>query len=167
VNSSQLTGYVGLGSNLGDREGHLRTALAALDRAGVHVRAASSIWETEPADGATGPWFLNMVVRIETTLAPPALLDALQAIERAAGRERAERNAPRTLDLDLLLVEGLAWRDARLVLPHPRMWLRRFVVAPLAEIAPELCEPATGRAARDVLAALGDAGRVRRLDPPV
>lgn len=161
--SHRLTAYVALGSNLGEREAHLRAALAGLERAGIEVTASSSVWETEPAGGATGPWFLNMVVRVETRLAPPEILAALQALERAAGRVGAERNAPRTLDLDLLHLRGLAWRDARLTLPHPRMWQRRFVVEPLAEVAPDLRDPATGRSAAEQRAQLTGREEVRRV----
>lgn len=140
-----MIAYVGLGSNLGLRRHHLRSGLEGLRSAGLEVRSVSSVWETEPVDTGDGRWFLNMAVSLEADRDPLELLDLLLAVERRAGRVRTVRNAPRTLDLDLLLVGDLRWRDERLILPHPRMWERRFVLEPLAEIAPELSNPETGR----------------------
>src|SRR5262245_65350723 len=99
-----MTGYVALGSNVGDRDEHLRAGILAMHAAGLKVTAASSVWETEPVGGAGPSWFLNMVVRVETDLTPEAALDTLLAIERARGRRRTRPNAPRELDLDLLLL---------------------------------------------------------------
>jgi 2-amino-4-hydroxy-6-hydroxymethyldihydropteridine diphosphokinase len=138
-----MLGYVGLGSNVGDREAHLRRALIAMDRAGIAPVAVSSVWETEPVDGAGPGWFLNMVARVTTELAPEAVLAAFQEIERAQGREPGTKNAPRELDLDLLTLGGLERRTAELTLPHPRMGSRRFVLAPLAELDPELARGLT------------------------
>jgi 2-amino-4-hydroxy-6-hydroxymethyldihydropteridine diphosphokinase len=136
-----MVGYIGLGSSEGDRAGHLREGLAGLARGGVTVEAASSLWETEPVDGAGPGWFLNMAVRVRTDLSPEALLDLCLAVERARGRvRRGGRPGPRPLDLDLLVFEGVARATPRLTLPHPRMWERRFVLAPLAELAPEFHE---------------------------
>ena len=149
-----MLGYVGLGSNVGDRESHLREALIAMDRAGIAPVAVSSVWETEPVDGAGPGWFLNMVARVATELSPEAMLKALQAIERAHGREPGIKNAPRQLDLDLLILGGLKRHSAELTLPHPRMWSRRFVLAPLAELDPELDQK---------LATLDDSHEVRKL----
>jgi len=129
--------YIGLGANLGDLAATLRAAIAALE-ALPHTRlaAVSSAWRSAPVD-AGGPDYLNAVVRLETALAPEPLLDALQAIERAYGRERPYVNAPRTLDLDLLLYDDLAMQSVRLTLPHPRLHQRAFVLHPLLEVAPE------------------------------
>jgi 2-amino-4-hydroxy-6-hydroxymethyldihydropteridine diphosphokinase len=137
------TAFVGLGANLGDARATLAAALAALRplAAGPDGPAASSFWRSAPVD-AHGPDFVNAVARLETSLAPHALLDALQAIERRFGRERPYRHAPRTLDLDLLLYGvagddgGLVLDDPRLVLPHPRAAQRAFVLEPLAELWP-------------------------------
>ena len=137
--------YIGLGANLGaDLSATLTEAalhLAALP--GTRVVALSSSWRSAPVD-AGGPDFLNAVVALETALAPGELLDALQAIEQAHGRERPYRNAPRTLDLDLLLYADLVLDTPRLTLPHPRLGERAFVLRPLLEIAPELAHLATG-----------------------
>ncbi|MDR7267640.1 2-amino-4-hydroxy-6-hydroxymethyldihydropteridine diphosphokinase [Pelomonas saccharophila] len=131
--------YVGLGANLGvDPAATLTQAalrLAALPH--TNVAALSSVWRSAPVDAA-GPDFLNAVVALDTTLLPLELLDALQAIEQAHGRERPYRNAPRTLDLDLLLYDQLTLDTPRLTLPHPRLGERAFVLRPLLEIAPQL-----------------------------
>lgn len=133
--------WIGLGANLGDAQGAIVEALAGISLIeGTRLAAVSSLYRSAPVD-AEGPDFLNAVARVDTTLPPEALLDALQAIERDHGRQRSHRNAPRTLDLDLL-----AWGDAvsaspRLTLPHPRMHLRAFVLVPLAELDPGLRLP--------------------------
>ncbi len=128
--------YIGLGANLGDAVGALKSALAALAQVpGTQVLASSSLYRTEPIDSA-GPDYLNAVAEVRTALTAPALLLALQAIENAAGRERPYRNAPRTLDLDLLLYGSAHIESSALTVPHPRTWERAFVVVPLAEIAP-------------------------------
>jgi 2-amino-4-hydroxy-6-hydroxymethyldihydropteridine diphosphokinase len=131
--------YIGLGANLGaDLPAtltHAARALAALPR--THVVALSSAWRSARVD-AGGPDFLNAVAALETAIAPLELLDALQAIELAHGRERPYRNAPRTLDLDLLLYGDVSIDTPRLTLPHPRLAERAFVLRPLLEIAPEL-----------------------------
>ena len=132
-----MLGYIGLGSNIGDREEHLRAGLFSMARARVFPVAVSSLWETEPVDGAGPDWFLNMVARVSTDLAPEQILEALLSGERERGRERRRPNAPRELDLDLLLLGDLRLDTPRLTVPHPRLWSRRFVLAPLAEIAPE------------------------------
>lgn len=137
--------YIGLGANLGaDLPATLTQAalrLAALP--GTRVAALSSVWRSAPVD-AGGPDFLNAVVALDTSLQPLELLDALQAIEQAHGRERPYRNAPRTLDLDLLIYGDLTLQTPRLTLPHPRLGERAFVLRPLLEIAPELVHLAAG-----------------------
>lgn len=134
----EVTAYIGLGANLGDAQRTLREALAGLDAlAGVRVVQTAPFYRTAPVD-ATGPDFVNTVACLRTTLPPLDLLDALQTIENRHGRERPYRNAPRTLDLDLLLYADETIADERLVVPHPRMHERAFVLAPLADIAPGL-----------------------------
>ena len=129
-----MVGYLGVGSNLGDRWARLRYGVGALADAGIEPLALSSVWESEPVGCDEPLWFLNMAVKFESSHQPLELLDALQQIERAAGRVRREVNAPRTLDLDLLVYGEIVLRDPRLRLPHPRMWQRRFVLEPLFEI---------------------------------
>jgi len=153
------TAYIGLGSNLGDREATIR---AALDRLRAHphieVTAESRLIETEPVGGPPGqPAFLNGAAAVETDLAPHALLDALKQIEHALGRRPRERWGPREIDLDLLLYGDRVVETERLTVPHPRLSERRFVLGPLAEIAPDARDPVTGRTAGEMLAALDSA----------
>jgi 2-amino-4-hydroxy-6-hydroxymethyldihydropteridine diphosphokinase len=158
-----MDGFVGLGSNLGDRRENLARGLAGLKSAGLTLVAMSSVWETEPVDAPSSRWFWNMVVKLSTALDPFEVLDRLLNVERDAGRERGVRNAPRTLDLDLLLLGRWVVRHPRLELPHPRMWQRRFVLDPLVELEPQLVNPATGRTAAEERDRLRDGPRVRRL----
>ena len=140
----QSTAYVALGANLGDARATLDAAFVALaGLPGTALQAASSLYRTAPID-SIGPDYLNAVVRLDTTLAPRALLAALHAIEDAHGRARPYRNAPRTLDLDLLMHDQRRLEGPALTLPHPRLHERAFVLWPLAEIAPNLVVPGRG-----------------------
>jgi len=140
--------FVGLGANLGDPVVQVTRALAALaELDDTRVVRTSSLYQTAPMGHADQPDYINAVVLLDTGLAPRALLDCLQGIERAAGRERSFRNAPRVLDLDLLLYGDRVIAAPGLVVPHPRMHERAFVLAPLLEIAPEAVVPGHGRAA--------------------
>lgn len=131
--------YLGIGSNLGDRLAALQGALDGLVATdGVRVVAVSSVYETEPVGGPEQPEFLNAVVAVDTSLSPHSLLALAQRLEAAAQRVRAERWGPRTLDVDVLLVGDDEVCTPDLEIPHPRMWERGFVMAPLAELAPEL-----------------------------
>jgi 2-amino-4-hydroxy-6-hydroxymethyldihydropteridine diphosphokinase len=133
--------YIGLGANLGDAKQTLLEALQALAATpGILSCQASRFYASDPVE-ATGPVFVNAVARLETTLAPLNLLDVLQHLELEHGRKRPYRNAPRTLDLDLLLYDALCLHTPRLTLPHPRMHLRAFVLQPLHELAPDLTLP--------------------------
>lgn len=131
-----VTAYIALGANLGHAADTVRQALRDL-AALPHTRLlrASSLYRTAPVE-SSGPDYINAVAELSTTLSPHALLAALQQLEHAAGRERPYRNAPRTLDLDILLYGELALDEPALTIPHPRMWQRAFVLQPLAEIAP-------------------------------
>jgi 2-amino-4-hydroxy-6-hydroxymethyldihydropteridine diphosphokinase len=130
-----MRAFLGLGSNLGERRAHLAIAVAALP----DVVAVSPVYETEPVGGPAGQDpYLNLVVELETELSPRGLLEVAQSLESAALRVRGERWGPRTLDVDVLLVGDLTVDEPDLVVPHPRMWERRFVLAPLADLAPEL-----------------------------
>jgi 2-amino-4-hydroxy-6-hydroxymethyldihydropteridine diphosphokinase len=160
----EVIGYVALGSNVGDRRANLALGLAGMAERALAPTLRSSIWESEPV-GTTAPaWFLNMVVRIRSSKTALDVLDDLLDIERVAGRTRtATRNAPRTLDLDLLTLGDSIVASERLTLPHPRMWQRRFVLAPLAEIDPDLVNPGNGKTVLQALRELDDAFEVRKL----
>ncbi len=145
--------YLGLGSNVGNREQHLATALAKLAAPDLRVRRVSSIYETEPVGFAAQRWFLNQVAEIETELFPMQLLARIGKIEQALGRVRTIANGPRTLDLDILFYGNAVVRTAKLEIPHPRIAERRFVLAPLAELAPELRHPLTHQTVRAMLEA--------------
>lgn len=139
--------WIGLGANLGEAQATLEAALAALaELPQTRLLRRSRFYRTAPVD-AGGPDYLNAVAELSTSLAPLALLEALQAIELAHGRQRPYRNAPRTLDLDVLLWGSERIEHARLSVPHPRLHLRAFVLAPLAELAPDLPLPGLGRVA--------------------
>jgi 2-amino-4-hydroxy-6-hydroxymethyldihydropteridine diphosphokinase len=157
------TAYIALGSNLGERAALLRGALGALQRSGdVRVTAESAVYETSPVGGPPQPDYLNMVVAVETSLGPEALLERCLAVEAEHGRVRRERWGARTLDLDLLSFGAVVLRTERLTLPHPRLAERAFVLVPLAEVAPEL---KIGDAMAGELAARCDRVGLRRLGP--
>ena len=137
------TGYLGLGSNVGDRAEHLRAAIRLLGEHGVEVEATSGAYETEPVGEITDqPDFLNAAIRVRTELEPLALLDLCKAVEAEGGRLfGGPRHGPRSIDVDLLLLGDVELRDERLTLPHPEVANRRFVLAPLLELDPELALP--------------------------
>jgi 2-amino-4-hydroxy-6-hydroxymethyldihydropteridine diphosphokinase len=161
-------GYLGLGSNIGDRRAHLEAAVAALRERGVDVLASSSVYDTEPVGLVLDqPEFLNACLRIDTELGPEELLDACKEVERAVGRAAGGmRHGPRVIDVDLLLLGELEHSSERLTLPHREVLSRRFVLVPLLELDPELTVPSGARLA-DALAALGPGQDVRRAGPPL
>jgi 2-amino-4-hydroxy-6-hydroxymethyldihydropteridine diphosphokinase len=160
-----LRGYLGLGSNEGDRRANLRAALDALERGGVKVMRTSGVYETEPqGEVRDQPDFLNACAAIETELGPEELLDACKEVERALGRNAAgPRHGPRPVDVDVLLLGDLEHASERLSVPHPEVRSRRFVLEPLLELEPELTLPDGTRLA-DELARLGGQ-RVEHVGP--
>jgi 2-amino-4-hydroxy-6-hydroxymethyldihydropteridine diphosphokinase len=158
------TVYLGLGSNVGDREQFIRAAVDALNRAGVHVKRLSPLYETEPQGFAEQAWFLNGVAEVETELFPRQLLTRIRAVERTFKRQRIVRFGPRTIDIDILLYGDVALETAALTIPHPRYRERRFVLAPLADLAPGLRDPVTRQSVAEMLAGLK--GQTVRLRSP-
>ena len=161
-------GYLGLGSNVGDRRANLQAAVEDLWAHDVAVLASSSVYETEPVGEVLDqPDFYNACVRVETEHDPEALLDACKAVERALGRASGGiRHGPRPIDVDLLLLGDLEYESERLRLPHREVSTRRFVLAPLLELDPGLVVPGAGPAAA-ALAALGTGQEVRVVGPPL
>ncbi len=163
------TVFLSAGSNLGNRKEHLLAGLRALDAAGVHPARVSSFFETEPVGTTSQHWFLNVALEARTSLAPQDLLRRCQQIERSRGRIRTFQGAPRTLDLDILLYENFVLDLPHLKIPHPRMAERRFVLEPLAEIAPQLLHPVLHRSILFLLQSCPDSSTVQHYlpgDPP-
>jgi 2-amino-4-hydroxy-6-hydroxymethyldihydropteridine diphosphokinase len=157
------TAYLSLGSNLDDREANLRRAIELLASPEIRIKRTSSLYETEPQDLPHQPWFLNLVVEIETSLFPLQLLARIQRIEKELGRQRRVPKGPRTIDIDILLFSNFVIDAESLVIPHPRFRERRFVLAPLADLAPHLRDPVTGKSMRELLTEL-KGQVVRRVD---
>jgi 2-amino-4-hydroxy-6-hydroxymethyldihydropteridine diphosphokinase len=164
----ERVGYLGLGSNVGDRRSHLQAAVGALPRHGVRVLASSAVYETEPVGEVTDQReFLNACVSVRTELEPHPLLDACKAVELEGGRPPGGiRHGPRPIDVDLLLLGDLELRTDRLDLPHPEVTSRRFVLVPLLELDPGLTLP-DGTKLAAALDALGPGQEVRRAGPPL
>ena len=156
------TAYLSLGSNLGDRAGNLRAAIAQLDVAG-RLLAVSALYETQPVDVPDQPWFLNCVAAIETDKTARELFQIALHVEAAMGRLRMREKGPRKIDIDVVLFGDRVMDEPGLKIPHPAMHQRRFVLEPLVEIAPEVRHPQLSKTARELLAALAGGQTVRRL----
>jgi 2-amino-4-hydroxy-6-hydroxymethyldihydropteridine diphosphokinase len=158
--------YISLGSNIGDRAAMLARGIEALDAAGVRVLRRSSLYASEPVDAPPQAWFLNAVVEASTSLMPLQLLRVLMGIEQALGRRRTVFHGPRTLDLDILFYGSSVIHAPTLEVPHPRIEQRRFVLVPLAELAPGMRHPVSRKAVSQLLAETTDTGRVQRWREP-
>jgi len=152
--------YLCLGSNLGDRREALDWGLDQIERSGITITKRSSYYETEPVDYEDQPWFLNRVVGGATSLSPKELIVLLKGIEARAGRIRTTRFGPRRLDIDVLLYGDEVIEEGPVIVPHPRMDARRFVLIPLTEIAPDLVDPRTGRRFTEILIGLDEGKKV-------
>jgi 2-amino-4-hydroxy-6-hydroxymethyldihydropteridine diphosphokinase len=158
--------YLGLGSNLGEREKMLAEAVRALDSPQLRILRLSPVYETEPVGLAGQNWFLNQVAEAETDLFPLQLLHRTSKVEAQLKRRRLAPNGPRTIDIDILLFSNFVVDADSLEIPHPRFRERRFVLAPLADLAPHLRDPVTGKSIRELLAEL-KGQVVRRVDSPI
>jgi 2-amino-4-hydroxy-6-hydroxymethyldihydropteridine diphosphokinase len=156
------TVYLTLGSNVGDRQTNLKRALELLETPELHVLRLSSVYDTEPRDLRSQPRFLNQVVEAETSLFPMQLLKRIAKIERELGRKRLVEKGPRTIDIDILLFERFVVDTEELTIPHPRLHERRFVLEPLAELAPDLRHPVLRKSVRELLSGVPPQG-VRKL----
>jgi len=154
--------YLSLGSNIGDRQTHLLEAIGRLKDLGM-VRAISSFYETEPVEFTDQDWFLNCAVTLETDKSPAQLIAALFQIEEQMGRLRIQKKGPRIIDIDILLFGDAVIRTKELTIPHPAMTTRRFVLEPLAEIAPNAIHPALNKTVQNLLEELSPGQEVRRV----
>ncbi|HEY7351932.1 MAG TPA: 2-amino-4-hydroxy-6-hydroxymethyldihydropteridine diphosphokinase [Terriglobales bacterium] len=154
--------YLSLGSNMGDRDANLRLAIEKLSELGS-VIAVSSFYETEPVDTGPQPWFVNCAVKFDTEKMPRQLIAAILALEQGMGRQRRQEKAPRTIDIDILLFGSSIIEIPSLTIPHPRMHERRFVLEPLAEIAPDVRHPAFKRTIRELRDALPAGQQVKKM----
>jgi len=155
--------YLGLGSNIGNPAGRLTAAVLALEKEGVRILKTSALYKTEPVGLSAQPWFINQVLEADTEASPCALLALAKKIERYGGRRPGPRNGPRSIDIDILLMDGVILRTETLTIPPERMAERRFVLAPLAEIAPRLVHPILGKTIRILLRDCPDRSVVRRI----
>ena len=159
--------YIGLGSNVGDREERIRTGMKSLQERDITVRRSAALYWTEPRDLEDQPWFLNTVLEVRTLLEPEALLRQCLEIERALGRVRDVSRGPRPLDIDILLYKERILDLPGLTVPHPRYRERRFVLVPLVELAPDLGDPVSGLTMRQLLDLCQDTGEVRFYSGPL
>ena len=159
----QSLAYLSLGSNVGDREANLRASQDRLGTAGRLV-AVSSLYETEPVEFTEQPWFLNCAIALETAQTPQQLMASILNIEEAMGRQRTQKKGPRIIDIDILLFGEGVLDSEEVTLPHPAMHQRRFVLEPLAEIAPEMRHPALGKTIRELRDALPPGQTVRKME---
>jgi len=158
-----MRAYLSLGSNLGDSARVLRKALKLLPAAGIRVQRVSSFYKTEPIEFLDQPWFVNCAAEVKTALPPLELLRKIKSLERTLGRRSGKPKGPRLIDIDILLYENVVVRSSRLVVPHPRLSERRFVLVPLREIAPGMTHPVSGKTVSEMWRETADKSKVIKL----
>jgi 2-amino-4-hydroxy-6-hydroxymethyldihydropteridine diphosphokinase len=159
--------FLALGSNLGDRQAYLRSAIDGLSRHGVQIVRSASLYSTEPQGMAGQPWFLNTVVEANTLSSPEELLESCLAVEKENLRERKDEKESRTLDIDIIFYGDRILKTLGLTIPHPEFPNRRFVLEPLAEIAPDFVDPVSGKSVRQLLENVNDPGGIHLVAPPL
>ena len=157
--------YLALGSNLGDRENYLRSGVRGLADRDIHIIGCASLYSTEPREILDQPWFLNTAIEGNTILSPGDLLETCLEIEKENHRSRDGTKGPRTLDIDIIFYGNEIIRNTGLTIPHPSFSMRRFVLAPLAEIAPDFVDPTSGKTVAQLLAVCPDRAEVRLVGP--
>jgi 2-amino-4-hydroxy-6-hydroxymethyldihydropteridine diphosphokinase len=159
--------FLAVGSNIGDREANLKRAVRELAAADVRTVQSASVYSTEPKEILDQPWFLNTVIEVRTSMEPDDLMRRCLEIEAECGRQRIQPGGPRTLDIDIILSGDRILRSDLVEIPHPRYAKRRFVMVPLAEIAPDVMDPILKVSMAHILASLEDPGEVHRTGPPL
>jgi 2-amino-4-hydroxy-6-hydroxymethyldihydropteridine diphosphokinase len=159
----EVVAYICLGSNLGDRATHIKKALKLLEEKGIDIEKVSSLYSTEPAEVQQQPWFLNLVAEIATSLSAEELLNLCQQLERKLGRSSKGDRAPRTIDIDILFYGDKVVQKANLQIPHPRLHVRRFMLAPLCEIAPAFIHPVYKKTISQLINDVKDSSKVIKL----
>ena len=157
--------YLSLGSNLGEETRNLARARSLIERSGIQIVRSSSLYSTQPVGMSDQPWFANQVIEIATALRPPGLLRLLKKVEKTLGRRPGPINGPRLIDIDILLAGDLVLTEKDLVIPHPRLQHRNFILVPLKEIAPEAVHPVTKTTVLDLFKTSRDPAIVRKLRP--
>ena len=159
--------FLALGSNLGNRRANLHAAIDGLSRHGVQIMRGASVYSTEPKELRVQPWFLNTVIEAVTEFDPEKLLGVCLDVEQSLKRTRLATNGPRTLDIDIILFGDRVVQSDRITIPHPRYAVRRFVLEPLAEIAPDVIDPLRNQSISEILDQVGDRACVKRCAPPI
>jgi 2-amino-4-hydroxy-6-hydroxymethyldihydropteridine diphosphokinase len=159
--------YLGLGSNIGDRKGYLKAASTALQHYSLKLTRSACLYQTEPKEMLEQPWFLNTVIEADTNLQPKMLLDLCMEVERSQNRSRNLLSGPRTLDIDIILYGSYVINTSMLTLPHPRYTNRRFVLEPLAEIAPDFVDPLCHMTIGELLRCTSDRAVVEKVEGPL
>jgi len=158
--------FLSLGSNLGDRRKNLDRALSLLKKEGVEILKISSLYETQPVDFPSQPWFYNQLIEVEANVDPEAFLDLLKKIEQKLGRKRGIQKGPRIIDMDIILAEGNVIREKELKIPHPRMEKRNFVLLPFVEISPDTVHPVLNENMKDLWKKSNDRSIVKQIKEP-